>query len=228
MVDFTFLQNPLSKKWVISAPRRAKRPNIAKGVEPVCPFCVGREKDEKEVYRVQRTENREQKPEEGRQKPEETDGILSPSSVIRDPSSDICSPSSDWLVRVINNKFPFAPIHEIVINSPDHHKSFGEFPVEHVAIVFQAYRQRYQSHQDKGQVYLFHNRGKGGGESLPHSHTQLAVITPEMTSEIPRLDPGASATSSPAPVILGNGVAPESRSWTSQDDDSFIINHSTF
>jgi len=52
MSDFEFLQNPLSKKWVILSPRRAKRPDIAHGIEPVCPFCPGKESEEKEVYRV--------------------------------------------------------------------------------------------------------------------------------------------------------------------------------
>ncbi|MBI2190211.1 MAG: hypothetical protein HYU49_01575 [Candidatus Levybacteria bacterium] len=62
MADFQFLQNPISKKWVILAPRRSKRPHaaeasrgepdVAKGAEPICPFCIGREKDEQEVYRV--------------------------------------------------------------------------------------------------------------------------------------------------------------------------------
>lgn len=39
MPDFSFLQDPISGKWVIRAPKRAKRPNEAKGTEPaLCPF----------------------------------------------------------------------------------------------------------------------------------------------------------------------------------------------
>lgn len=163
MADFQFLENPLSKKWVILAPRRARRPDVAKGSEPVCPFCVGREKDERELFRI-------------------------PSN--NDPTS------SEWLVRVIPNKFPFAPVHEIVIHSPDHHKNFDELPSDHVEIILQAYRQRYNEHQWKGQVYIFHNRGVAGGESLPHPHSQLAVVPDEVTMDIPRLDPTASANNS--------------------------------
>lgn len=151
-MDFTFLPNPLSGKWVILAPRRAKRPDVAKGTEPVCPFCVGREGDEQEVYRVG-----------------------------GDPGD------SNWQVRVLPNKFPFAPIHEVIIHSPDHHKNFGELPIDQVALIFQTYRQRYQTHQGKGQVYIFHNRGEGGGESLPHPHTQLAVIPNDIRMDIARL-----------------------------------------
>lgn len=165
MADFQFLQNPISRKWVILAPRRAKRPDVAKGLEPVCPFCVGREKDEKEVYRVRGT-----------------------------------ALDTDWLIRVLPNKFPFTPIHEIIIHSPDHHKNFEELPLYQNELIIKTYRQRFLTHQKKGQVYIFHNRGEAGGESLPHPHTQLAVVPFEIKMDIPRLDPSASAELSPRPL----------------------------
>lgn len=150
--DFQFLQNPLSKKWMILAPRRANRPDVAKGAEPVCPFCPGKESDEKEVYRI----------------PEATKG-------------------DRWAVRVLNNKFPFAPIHEIIIHSPDHYRNFDELPQSSIELILRAYRQRYNVHKDTGQVYIFHNRGEAGGESMPHPHTQLAVVPFEIKMDIPRL-----------------------------------------
>jgi UDPglucose--hexose-1-phosphate uridylyltransferase len=51
-MDFKFVEDPISKRWIISAPRRAKRPDIAKGDEPKCPFCPGNELNDLEVYRV--------------------------------------------------------------------------------------------------------------------------------------------------------------------------------
>lgn len=172
MADFQFLQNPITKKWVIIAPRRAKRPDVAKGTEPVCPFCLGREQNEPEVYRVQ-------------------DGV----GYENWPASHQLSPEAitNWQIRVIPNKFPFAPLHEVIIHSPDHHKSFGELPLPQVELVLQTYRQRYNAHKDKGQVYIFHNRGEGGGESLPHPHSQLAVLPFDVKADIPRLDPNAKA-----------------------------------
>ena len=167
MSDFEFLQNPLSKKWVILAPRRAHRPDVAKGAEPVCPFCPGKEGEEKEAYRIGGKEG-----------------------------------DSNWQVRVLPNKFPFAPIHEIVILLPDHHKSFEELPLSQVELVLKTYRQRYNEHKEKGlasrsprfgeagrsgQVYIFHNHGEAGGESMPHPHTQLAVIPMEVKMDLPRL-----------------------------------------
>lgn len=172
MQDFNFLQNPISKKWVVQAPRRAKRPDVAKGTEPVCPFCPGREGEE-EVYRLHETTQN------GTQNNTE----------------------SDWLVRVLKNKFPFAPIHEVIIHSPDHSKNFDKLPLSHIELIIQTYRQRYNEHKEKGQVYIFHNRGEAGGESLPHPHTQLAVVPFEVKIDTPRLDPTANDNVGP------NGVA---------------------
>ena len=46
-------QNPVTKKWVIIAAKRAKRPDVARGTEPVCPFCVGHEDmTPPELYRI--------------------------------------------------------------------------------------------------------------------------------------------------------------------------------
>lgn len=167
MVEFTFLENPIAKKWVVLAPRRAKRPDVATGTEPVCPFCLGREKDEPELYRVGG--------ETGDQ---------------------------NWQIRVLKNKYPFAEIHELIIHSPDHHKNIGELPLSQIELLFTTYRQRYNTHKDKGQVYIFHNRGELAGESLPHPHTQLTVIPHDIKTEIPRLDPSATPTSSPIPWTL--------------------------
>lgn len=153
MADFTFLQNPISKKWVISAPVRAKRPDVAKGAEPVCPFCLGREKDEFEIFRI--------------------GGIPG---------------QPDWQIRVVPNKFPFAPIHEILIHSPDHHKNFDELPLDQNVLIFQTYRQRFQTHKEAGQVMIFNNHGEMGGESLPHPHTQIAVVPENVRIAIPRLE----------------------------------------
>lgn len=165
MKDFEFLQNPLTRKWVILAPRRAKRPDIAKGPEPVCPFCVGREKDEQEVFRIGGEQN-----------------------------------DSNWQVRVLPNKYPFAPVHEIIIHSPDHHKNFDELPLDQTELILQTYRQRYQTYKNVGQVYIFHNRGEAGGESLPHPHTQLAVIPNEVKVDFVRLDPLAAFGFAPKPL----------------------------
>lgn len=82
----------------------------------------------------------------------------------------------NWKVLVVKNKFPFAPIHEIVIHSPDHHKTFDELPIAQSEEILRAYRERYNEHKDKGSVIIFSNHGEASGESLPHPHSQIVVI----------------------------------------------------
>ena len=89
------------------------------------------------------------------------------------------------VIRALKNKYPFAPVHEIIIHSPDHHKSFDELPLEHSQLILQAYRQRYQTHQDKGSVYIFNNTGEEAGESLSHPHSQLVVIPDHVKLNLP-------------------------------------------
>jgi len=150
MSDFNFVWSQISQKWVILAPRRAKRPDTAVKTVPICPFCLGREKEEPDVYRIGGKDN-----------------------------------DTNWQIRVIPNKFPFAEIHEVIIHSPDHHKNFGELPLDQVELVLKVYKNRFNTHKDKGQVYIFNNRGEGGGESLPHPHSQLVVIPKEVKADIP-------------------------------------------
>ncbi len=109
MADFKFLEDPVSKKWVILAPRRAKRPDIAKGPSVLCPFCIGREKDEPELYRVGGEAQDSNWPASN----------ASPARQSPDGSSRMADGRSDagWQIRVIPNKFPFAPVHEIIIHS---------------------------------------------------------------------------------------------------------------
>lgn len=89
--------------------------------------------------------------------------------------------------RVVLNKYPFAPIHEVIIHSNDHQKNFGDLSLDKNQDILKAYRARFNEHRSKGQVYIFHNQGKNAGESLPHPHTQLVVIPNEVDLEIPKL-----------------------------------------
>jgi len=154
MSDSQFIQNPMTEKWVISCPNRSKRPDVAKGVEPVCPFCYGHENmTPPEVLRY------------GQGKPSET----------------------GWKVRVVGNKYPITTIHEIIIGSPDHNKNIMDFSQEQVELIIRAYKERFLALKDKGQVLIFHNHGREGAESLPHPHTQLAVIPNDMRISASRL-----------------------------------------
>ncbi|MDP3941443.1 MAG: hypothetical protein Q8Q49_04000 [bacterium] len=149
MADFRFLHNPISRVWVISAPRRARRPNEAEKHLMTCPFCTGGRAETQLVYQI--------------------------------------GDDPDWRVRVVYNTFPFAPLHEVVIHSPDHLKSFAELSVENVDTIFQAFQHRYNEYAHRGQVIIFHNHGALAGESLPHPHTQIAVIPERVRIDAPEL-----------------------------------------
>lgn len=153
MPDFRFINIPNTTKWVISAPKRANRPNIDEKKVPVCPFCIGNEHNHEELYRVG-----------GKKK------------------------DTNWRILVVKNKFPIAPIHEIIIHSPDHHKNFEELPVSQIELVLQIFRQRYNHYSPNGIINITHNRGIGGGESLPHPHSQLVVLDRKITTDILPLD----------------------------------------
>ena len=151
-LPFKFIQNKITKKWVISAATRSRRPKTAKGVEPTCPFCPGRENlVPGEVYRL---------------------------DMDRDKKDD------NWEVRVVPNKFPFAPVHELIVHSPNHNLVLGEMSIHQIEKLVWVYRHRISAHQGEGTVLLFNNTGVEAGASLPHPHTQLVVIPPKVKLQV--------------------------------------------
>lgn len=174
MSDFNFVQKRLSKKWSIIVPRRSSRPDAAKGsVSTTCPFCPGVEDVE-----IERVGARGTTSTTGNYSTDNSDEVV---SEARDTSA------KEWLVRVIPNKFPFALHHELIIHSPDHHKNIDELPLSQVVRIFELYQRRYKVHQNQGSVVIFHNRGEKAGESIPHPHTQLAVLPHKVAIETSQL-----------------------------------------
>lgn len=109
----------------------------------------------------------------------------------RDPSVFRIGGEGDdkqWSVRVVKNKFPFAPIHEVIIHTPDHKQSISEISVEHVKLVIETFVNRFNTHLRSGTVCIFSNSGHDAGESISHSHTQLAVVPKEVPVVVPSLE----------------------------------------
>lgn len=144
----------------------------------ICPFCPGTEESEEELFRVPSTT--------GSTGTTSTTGDQNDSP--RDTLDTRGTRDTSWLVRVVTNKFPFAPHHEVIIHSPDHHKNWDELPVSQVELILQTYRERFSAHKKEGQTLIFHNSGHDAGESLPHPHTQLVVIPAEVKLDIMPLD----------------------------------------
>ncbi|BDU50812.1 galactose-1-phosphate uridylyltransferase [Haliovirga abyssi] len=181
-------KDPVSKRWVIFAPERSKRPSdyrkdkdeeVKVDLEEEsgkCPFCEGKEKtsgDELLAY-------------------EKIPG--------RKPNSP------GWWVRVLENKYPALQDeseigkkgvgiydkmngvghHEIIVETPKHHKCISDLEYNEVEKVIWAYRDRYMTLQEDARmkyVLIFKNYGKDAGASLEHSHSQL-IATPVVPKRV--------------------------------------------
>jgi UDPglucose--hexose-1-phosphate uridylyltransferase len=174
-------QDLVTGRWVVIAPRRAARPHdLLVPPEPPapdepgdCPFCPGHEAEAgPELFRLP-------------------------------------GPPDPWRLRVLANKFPVlgpdgsdarqaGPVgewmqgvgaHEVVVDSPDHLRSFAELPDDHAADVFRTYQRRIEAlAQDPRIAYVqvFRNEGSAAGASLRHPHSQLIatpVVPPTVKAE---------------------------------------------
>ncbi len=98
-----------------------------------------------------------------------------------------------WKIRVFENKFPaFSPDarkvrtgkflikepafgeHDIIVDGPDHFTELEQYPARHVTLAFRAFFDRIRAlSKDHVYVHWIKNRGKEGGASLSHSHSQV-------------------------------------------------------
>ena len=168
-------QNPATKEWVIIATERAKRPEDfmkdEKGAKELpkhdndCPFCTGNEK-------------------------------LTPPEIMSQNSKN-----GDWSLRVVPNKFAalipegeaireedsdfFRSMegvgqHEVVIETPVHNLSFGQYSDRKTTEIVTAFRDRYVDlikDERFKLIKIFRNNGRAAGTSLEHPHSQI-VATP--------------------------------------------------
>lgn len=171
-------KDPIAGRWVIIATERAKRPreyqidteSLQSGF---CPFCAGNEDS-------------------------------TPDPVAIYPPQ----PGDDWQVRVIPNKFPALSTtgevtpqadglyeglqgvgaHEVIIEAPDHVADLAELPVERIATVLRAWKERIEAQREDERIecaVVFRNHGAAAGASLEHAHSQLIAlpIIPKRLSE---------------------------------------------
>jgi UDPglucose--hexose-1-phosphate uridylyltransferase len=167
-------KDPVVGRWVIISTERGRRPSDF-GPGPVrpratsCFFCPGQEH-------------------------------LTPPEILagRPPGSQPNAP--DWTYRVVPNKFPALRIegeleptgegpydqmngvgaHEVVIESPQHDATLATMPLDAVADVLLAYRERALDLKKDPRfeyVLIFKNHGEAAGASAEHTHSQL-IATP--------------------------------------------------
>lgn len=172
-------QDQATKRWVVMATERAKRPRDLAPKEapevqeeeysPDCPFCPGNE---------------------SRTPPE----VLA----YRDEGGEPNTPG--WQVRVVPNAFPalrpegevairqphwFTSVtgvgaHEVLVESPRHNADLATMSIEEVSVAVRAVAERFEAlQQDRRLSYIacFRNHGRPAGSSLTHPHTQI-IATP--------------------------------------------------
>ena len=167
-------KDPVTGRWVIISTERRKRPNDFRFERPSiigreeCPFCPGQE-------------------------------ALTPPEVLAYRQNGGGANSSDWVVRVVPNKFPALQVeggldregdgmfdrmngigaHEVIIETPDHDKTFASMSEPEIERVLSAYRERLLDlKQDRRLRYIlvFKNQGATAGATLEHAHSQLIAL----------------------------------------------------
>jgi UDPglucose--hexose-1-phosphate uridylyltransferase len=167
-------KDPVVGRWVIISTERGRRPSDFR-IEPVrslggnCVFCPGNESK-------------------------------TPPEILAGRSPEAAPNEPGWSFRVVPNKFPALRIegelepsgeglydrmngvgaHEVVIESPEHTATLATLPVDTVADVLMAYRERVLDLKKDPRfeyVLVFKNHGAAAGASLEHPHSQL-IATP--------------------------------------------------
>lgn len=171
-----FRKDLLLNQWVIVADERQGRPNdqVAESSGSstptvACPFCTGNE---------------------GKTPPE----------VMAIRSSDSKPNEPGWELRVVPNKFPAVGpgmklrqgrdsiyqqkdgvgVHEVIIETPDHHQIFQALSDDHLTETLKIYQDRIRHHKTNKRLRyfsLFRNYGRQAGASLKHPHSQLIGIS---------------------------------------------------
>jgi UDPglucose--hexose-1-phosphate uridylyltransferase len=178
-------KDPIVGRWVIIATERARRPADFKVAHEapktgICPFCPGHEdKTPPEILAF--------RPNDG-------------------PAARPNVPG--WSLRVFANKFPALMVegnldregegvydkmrgvgaHEVVVETPDHQKTFCNLSESEIEGVLEGYRSRINDLKRDIRmryVMVFKNHGSIAGATLEHSHSQLIAlpIVPKNVSE---------------------------------------------
>ena len=167
-------KDPVVGRWVIISTERGRRPSdfVIESVRPLganCVFCPGNES-------------------------------RTPHEILAGRPPDSAADGPGWSFRVVPNKFPALRIegelepageglydrmngvgaHEVVIETPDHLATLATLPVDVVADVLLAYRDRVVDLKKDPRfeyILVFKNHGAAAGASLEHPHSQL-IATP--------------------------------------------------
>ena len=167
-------KDAVTGRWVIISTDRRKRPNDFR-LEPAkviggdyCPFCPGREE-------------------------------MTPPEVLAFRQNGGAPNRPGWDLRVVPNKFPALQVegnldregeglfdrmngigaHEVIIETPEHKKTFSTMSEPEIERVLWAYRERVLDLKRDIRfryILVFKNHGAPAGATLEHSHSQLIAL----------------------------------------------------
>lgn len=164
-------QDPFSKRWVIIAKGRGRRPHeIGKlGEEPklpkgyICPLCPGQEKLNIETFRV------------GEGKPGKEDWEVR-SVLNKSPYFEAFSEEKAGVMvgrEIFRHSIPIG-IAEVLVETPNHLKDLPFMSKEEIEKIILAYQMRYGALRKVwNEVSIFRNHGYLAGQSITHPHSQI-------------------------------------------------------
>ncbi len=176
-------KDPIVSRWVIISKERGKRPSDYPPDEvphrgSYCPFCEGNEKS-------------------------------TPPELLAFGRPEPAVPNGPgWKLRVVSNKYPALQIegqlnprgeglfdimdgigaHEVIIETPAHHKDLTDLNTDEFRLMLEAYRLRLLDlRNDKRFRYIliFKNQGFAAGATVAHTHSQLIAtpVVPRLVTE---------------------------------------------
>ncbi len=154
--------DPITDRWVIIAPRRAKRPYSKK--QAGCPFCPGNEEETPKEIRPVRT-------------PANCPGwqVRVVPNMYNAVGIEPLKKQRVGLYSTMTGR----GAHEVIIESPSHETVFENQPLDQLILILSTFKERlidlYKASAMK-QVIIFKNHGKDAGASLVHPHSQLIAL----------------------------------------------------
>lgn len=144
----------IQDRYVIIAPRRAKRPNQYK------------------------------KPHRAVREHMALSSIFTPEALKYERAILTVGSEKKWSIKVLKNKFPIvAPNfphayghHEVVVETPNPRPEFENFSISHISNILKVYGERTRAimHDGKiGYILIFKNNGGSAGASIQHAHSQI-------------------------------------------------------